>query len=67
MKNSEQPPVSEALVSWLKKSFQPVLDTRGVDLREIDYKSGQYSVVLHLEAIHKRQEGHGQGSTLRTE
>jgi hypothetical protein len=51
----------------LKKSFQPVLDTRGVDLREIDYKSGQYSVVLHLEAIHKRQEGHGQGSTLRTE
>lgn len=65
MTNSETPPISAALVAWLKKSFQPVTNTRGVDIREIDFRSGQFSVVEHLEQIHKRQT-HGQGSTERT-
>ena len=66
MTNSDQPPISAALVEWLKKSFQPIVDTRNHDLRELDFRSGQYSVVQHLEAIHKRQTN-GQGSTLRSE
>lgn len=55
MKNSEQPVVSVDLIRWLRLNFKPITNSKGVDLRDIDYASGQYSVVEHLEAIHKRQ------------
>jgi len=51
--------ISPALIIWLEKMFQPVTDTRGIDLREIDFRSGQYSVVTSLKAIQERQTKHG--------
>jgi hypothetical protein len=53
------PNITPELILWLQKTFIPVTDTRGIDLREIDFKSGQHSVVEHLKAIHERQKRHG--------
>jgi hypothetical protein len=57
MKN--QPNITKELVLWLEQTFTPVTDTRNVDLREIDFKSGQYSVVTHLKAMAERQKNYG--------
>jgi len=57
MKN--QPTINRDLVLWLEQTFTPITDTRNVDLREIDFKSGQYSVVTHLKALAERQSSYG--------
>ena len=54
-----KPNVTKELVLWLETNFHPVVDTRGVDLREIDFKSGQYSVVTTIKALLERQTKHG--------
>lgn len=53
------PHITPELILWLERTFVPVTDTRGVDLRDIDFKSGQFSVVEHLKAIAERQKRHG--------
>jgi hypothetical protein len=54
-----KPHITPELVLWLEASFPPVLDTRGVDLREIDFRSGQYSVVTTIKSLLERQTKHG--------
>ena len=53
------PNITPELIRWLEATFVPVKDSRNVDLREIDYRSGQYSVVEHLKALAERQKTHG--------
>lgn len=53
------PNISPELIRWLEATFVPVKDSRGVDLREIDFRSGQYSVVEHLKALAERQKNNG--------
>lgn len=55
----DQPLISNELIDWLEKTFYPITDTRGVDLRDIDFRSGQYSVVTHLKSINERQTSYG--------
>jgi hypothetical protein len=54
-----KPNITPELVEWLEASFPPVLDTRGTDLREIDFRSGQYSVVTTIKSLLERQSKHG--------
>lgn len=53
------PHITPELILWLEKTFTPVTDTRGVDLRDIDFRSGQFSVVEHLKSLAERQKRHG--------
>jgi hypothetical protein len=55
----DKPHITPDLVKWLETSFPPVLDTRGVDIREIDFRSGQYSVVTTIKSLLERQTKHG--------
>lgn len=58
MASTAQPSIQPELILWLETLFTPVTDTRGIDLREIDFRSGQHSVVTHLKAIAERQKSH---------
>lgn len=49
------PHISKELLMFLEQRFTPVMDTRGIDLRDIDFRSGQYSVVTTLKALAERQ------------
>ena len=54
----KQPPnFSREQLAWMESTFIPVKDTRGIDLREIDFRSGQYSVVVSIKSIVERQSG----------
>lgn len=49
------PPIPQALIDHLKRQFQPVANTLAHDLRYLDYRSGQVSVVEHLEMLKRRE------------
>lgn len=53
---SDTPAIQQALINYLKTVFKPVTNSKGVDIREIDYRSGQYSVVEYLEHLMERQK-----------
>jgi hypothetical protein len=50
--------IPQELIDYLKKQFQPVVNTLNHELRYLDYRSGQVSVVEHLEML-KRRENNG--------
>lgn len=52
---SDEPPISIELVNWLSKRFTPVSYTPETDLRMIDFKSGQHSVVVFLKSLNEKQ------------
>jgi hypothetical protein len=52
---SDEPPISIELVHWLSKRFAPVTYTPETDLRTIDFKSGQHSVVVFLKSLNEKQ------------
>ena len=54
-----KPQITPELIVWLEASFPPVLDTRGIELREIDFRSGQYSVVTTIKSLLERQTKNG--------
>jgi hypothetical protein len=47
--------IPQELIDYLKKQFQPVVNTLNYDLRQLDYRSGQVSVVEHLEMLKRRE------------
>ncbi len=47
--------IPEELIDYLKQQFQPVVNTLNHDLRYLDYRSGQVSVVEHLIMLKKRE------------
>lgn len=54
------PQIEAQLVKYLDVLFKPVTDTKGtIDIREIDYKSGQASVVAFLKSQMERQVSNG--------
>lgn len=57
--NLPQPPISPELVQWLSKFFTPVTHTPDTDIRQIDFRSGQFSVVEYLRKVSERQVSHG--------
>lgn len=57
--NSSQPPISPELVQWLSKFFTPVTHTPDTDIRQIDFRSGQFSVVEYLRKVSERQVSNG--------
>jgi len=61
------PQISRELVLFLEQRFTPVTDTRGVDIRDIDFRSGQYSVVTTLKALAERQVSNGRISSQGSE
>lgn len=60
--NEQPPPVSAELVDWLAKRFAPVAYTPETDVRIIDFKSGQHSIVQFLRTINEKQT-HGSKRT----
>ena len=63
---SDEPPISTELVNWLAKRFAPVTYTPETDLRMIDFKSGQHSMVVFLRSLNEKQT-HGSKRTFGTE
>jgi hypothetical protein len=59
----ETPQIHPALINYLESVFKPILNSREVDIREIDYRSGQYSVVEHLRQLAERQKNNGSKNT----
>lgn len=53
--SSKEPQVTDDLVRFLDERFKPVVNTLNRDIREIDYRSGQWSVVDFLKNMQKRQ------------
>ena len=49
-KPDQCPPVPEALVEWLESLHQPIKSSRHIDLRDLDFKSGQLDVVTYLRS-----------------
>lgn len=52
------PPFTIEQVNWLARVFTPVLHTPGVDIRQIDFRSGQHSVVEFIRLTQERQTKH---------
>lgn len=57
--NTQAPPFTIEHVQWLAKAFTPVTHTPGTDLRMIDFRSGQFSVVEFIRLTHERQVQYG--------
>ncbi len=55
----ETPHIDPALIQWLETMFTPVTDSRNIELREIDFRSGQHSVVTFLKQQQERQVANG--------
>jgi len=47
--------IPQELIDYLKQQFQPVVNTLNHELRYLDYRSGQVSVVEHLEMLKRRE------------
>lgn len=44
------PPVSEDMVVWLESLYPSITTSMGLDLRDLDYQSGQCDVVAYLRS-----------------
>lgn len=56
--NSTIPQINPDVVAYLERTFKPVTSTLGIDIRVIDHRSGQFSVVEHLKQLVERQRTH---------
>lgn len=47
--------IPQELIDYLNDTFKPVVNTLNHELRYLDYRSGQISVVEHLEMLKRRE------------